>query len=436
MEVIRSFREGRLDVLVNVQMLTEGVDVPAVKTVFLTKPTMSEILMRQMIGRALRGPASGGAENAFLVSFEDHWEKFRDWDSPFDLVPDIEAIANTDETTDPVIRVVGEQLYEHLPWPTIRAVAASIRDRAIEHKADAFESVPHGWLVLERDDEDEGILTHIAVYEHQQPCWQALIAYLSQLEMSARQRVKPDMLYDEFFGDCDRPVPSNHHVGTVVEHFVRGGDDPEYHDLAGRKICDPYEVASKIHTEDLGRRQMTELVGQSYTSLAKAIYPNLREYQAAIDDALFEIDHPEEATRVHRAVPIFDPRADQQLSAGPCHDLDALMSVVLQAGAQLLDLPELTYGGTVSWSKRILKGWYGMAYLDEQPPLIRLNRLLDSPDVTSETIRFLLWHEFLHIHLRQGHTPVFRELERKWPRVVDADRELDTLNERFGIQYW
>ena len=65
-----------------------------------------------------------------------------------------------------------------------------------------------------------------------------------------------------------------------------------------------------------------------------------------------------------------------------------------------------------------------------------MNRLLNSRDVSAETIRFLLWHEFLHTHLRQGHTPTFRDHERRWPGVVEADRELDTLNERFGVQYW
>jgi superfamily II DNA or RNA helicase len=41
-------------------MLTEGVDIPDVKTVFLTRQTTSSILLTQMIGRALRGEKAGG----------------------------------------------------------------------------------------------------------------------------------------------------------------------------------------------------------------------------------------------------------------------------------------------------------------------------------------------------------------------------------------
>ena len=108
----------------------------------------------------------------------------------------------------------------------------------------------------------------------------------------------------------------------------------------------------------------------------------------------------------------------------------------LRRGAELLGVPELKYDGELSWSRRILKGWFGMAYLQATPKRIRINKLLDSPDINPDTMRFLLWHEFLHIHLSQGHTKTFRDLERRWPGMVDADRQLLTLNERFGVSYW
>ena len=77
-----------------------------------------------------------------------------------------------------------------------------------------------------------------------------------------------------------------------------------------------------------------------------------------------------------------------------------------------------------------------MAYSREDPPRLRITRLLDSPDISVPTMRFLLWHEFLHVYLASGHTQTFREHERLWPGCVEAERELDTLNETFGVQYW
>jgi superfamily II DNA or RNA helicase len=52
--IIRKFKDetdqngnDSLDVLINVRMLTEGADVPSVRTVFLTRQTTSQILLTQ-----------------------------------------------------------------------------------------------------------------------------------------------------------------------------------------------------------------------------------------------------------------------------------------------------------------------------------------------------------------------------------------------------
>lgn len=68
--------------LVNVNILTEGVDLPKTQTVFLTRPTVSKILMTQMIGRALRGEKAGGTKNAYIVSFIDNGLDKIAWSNP------------------------------------------------------------------------------------------------------------------------------------------------------------------------------------------------------------------------------------------------------------------------------------------------------------------------------------------------------------------
>lgn len=52
--VIARFRAGDLAVLVNVAMLTHGVDIADIETVFLARPTTSRTLFAQMVGRATR----------------------------------------------------------------------------------------------------------------------------------------------------------------------------------------------------------------------------------------------------------------------------------------------------------------------------------------------------------------------------------------------
>ena len=434
-DVIRRFKDKQLTVLVNVQMVTEGVDVPTIQTVFLARPTSSEILVRQMIGRALRGPAAGGTKEAFLVSFEDHWSQYRDWASPLDLVPDIVAQAPSDErapTAAPTASVP-------LPWDLIRAFANQVRERGIAHLADAFEAVPHGCYLIERDDEDAPVRTPIAVYEHQQPSWSAFLADAAKRSREALSAWSAEEAFGEYFGDCDTPAPATHEVALVIQHFALGGAMPTWNGHEERQVADPYAIAEEIYTKDMGRVARDALITQRYTSLAKAIYPTLREFSSAIDDALFERSHPDESTRQRLAVPIFEPRPEDQLRPGPTHDLRALMNEVLAEGSKLVGAP-LVHVGELMWTKRIMKGWYGMALYDRVTPhghgRIKINKLLDSPDVSADTMKFLLWHEYLHLHLKMLHPKPFRELERSWPNWVALDRELDSLNERFGIQYW
>jgi superfamily II DNA or RNA helicase len=52
--IIRRYSGGQLQTVVNCAVLTEGFDAPATSCVLIARPTMSKILFRQMVGRALR----------------------------------------------------------------------------------------------------------------------------------------------------------------------------------------------------------------------------------------------------------------------------------------------------------------------------------------------------------------------------------------------
>ncbi len=80
-KTLAQFKEkGGLDILINVNILSEGVDVPDVQTIFLTRPTTSTILMTQMIGRGLR--RSEGKTECKIVSFIDEIDKKIYWENP------------------------------------------------------------------------------------------------------------------------------------------------------------------------------------------------------------------------------------------------------------------------------------------------------------------------------------------------------------------
>lgn len=63
--IISAFAAGEVDILCNVEIVTEGFDVPECEVVILARPTKSEGLYVQMVGRALR-PAPGKAHAIVL----------------------------------------------------------------------------------------------------------------------------------------------------------------------------------------------------------------------------------------------------------------------------------------------------------------------------------------------------------------------------------
>ena len=64
--IMRDFRAGKYLQAVNVQTLTEGVDLPQIGVISLARPTMSLALFRQMVGRVLR-VAKGDNRPAVII---------------------------------------------------------------------------------------------------------------------------------------------------------------------------------------------------------------------------------------------------------------------------------------------------------------------------------------------------------------------------------
>jgi superfamily II DNA or RNA helicase len=68
---IRRFKEGKIRVLCNVEILTTGFDAPRVTHVVVARPTVSRVLYEQIVGRGLRGPKFGGTEECVVIDCVD-----------------------------------------------------------------------------------------------------------------------------------------------------------------------------------------------------------------------------------------------------------------------------------------------------------------------------------------------------------------------------
>ena len=69
---VTDFRQGRLRVLTNYGVLTQGFDAPATRAVVVARPTYSPNVYQQMIGRGLRGPRNGGKDTCLILNIRDN----------------------------------------------------------------------------------------------------------------------------------------------------------------------------------------------------------------------------------------------------------------------------------------------------------------------------------------------------------------------------
>jgi len=143
-DAVDDFRNNKIQVIINVNILTEGVDLPDAQSIFLTRPTKSKILLTQMIGRGLRGPEANGSEVAYIVSFIDNWDNLVDWISPKELINDEAIITyNPIEYQKHQLELISIKLIEQFTLLIDNRIdpALSAKIKALDFK----QRYPIGW---------------------------------------------------------------------------------------------------------------------------------------------------------------------------------------------------------------------------------------------------------------------------------------------------
>lgn len=79
-EILRDARAGKVKYLVNVNVLTVGIDVPNFDMVCYVRPTESLVLMIQTLGRGLR--LAPGKSECWIYDCAGNVERHADWDDP------------------------------------------------------------------------------------------------------------------------------------------------------------------------------------------------------------------------------------------------------------------------------------------------------------------------------------------------------------------
>lgn len=270
---IEAFRAGKVQVLTNVNILTEGVDLPQTKTVFLARPTVSTILMTQMIGRALRGEAAGGTSSAYIVPFIDNWNEHIAWVNPESLYidEDSEFTDNEKEYTRRFIHLIAISKIEEF---------ASIINQQID--TDALEKIPFekripvGMYAFHYLEEDDGvdISYQVMVYDSTKEAYENLMDGLSELFCSfgiTEEYVDEEILEemetqcrDTFFiGEMIPPYQAKD-VIHILKYYACKGFPPKFYsfDEIDKSRLDVAKIAKKIWDDDMGARKRTSYLNE------------------------------------------------------------------------------------------------------------------------------------------------------------------------------
>lgn len=298
---IEKYRNGEIQVLINVNILTEGTDLPATHTVFLTRPTISSVLMTQMVGRALRGLKAGGTKEAYIVSFIDDWNNKIAWINPKTLIEEEYFEKET----------VYDKKKAEMRWISISKIEefAMMADINVDtSKLDSIamiERIPLGMYLLKTDDWNHQIL----IYNSNKPAYESLIKDLIKekdnlLEVYGvdGEAVEDDVLnelttycMEEYFDEAMIPECRR----TDIEHLIRFCAREPYEpyfialDEMDRKKLDVSEIARYIYDNELSRKAEKEYLDGIWNeegSIIPVYFSNEYFFKKMIDIELEKIE--------------------------------------------------------------------------------------------------------------------------------------------------
>ena len=430
-------------ILVSVGMLTEGVDLPDARTAFLARPTTSHILLRQMVGRVLRGPASGGTAEGHVVFFRDEWTNFADILEPAEVLRDPEVRSSRRATgSERRLPPVEADDGSEIPADVVAAIERMYRSAgAVGARSNVDSEHPRTLdvtLVTVRlagyyDIGDRCI----PVFDHQ------IDAYNDVIDAAvggSLQGSPPLSFFDQGFP----PYPTARSLRDLVVAVRENEEKPPWVSIDAS--IGPTLASERLRTiGPLTESARAALLQELYeTSLARVAYPTQHQFEEAVERELRRVRQREANQRpagidAEHPIPI---SKHKRLRPPASRNLQVIFDRVHDRAPDLLPPHvRLRLGNPpdVKWTDHVVSSTFAHWSIRLQgrnagKQVIRVNSLLrTTPKVVSDDmLAYLLWHELLH-HLLpgQGHDSEFRELEARWPDAVTLDAEFHTFHERW-----
>jgi superfamily II DNA or RNA helicase/stress response protein SCP2 len=279
---IEKFRNEETQVLINVEILTEGTDIPNVQSIFLARPTVSETLMTQMIGRGLRGLKAGGTKEAYIVGFIDEWQNKIKWVNPEKLfIEDNFDFTNVDkETKKQFLRLIAINKIEEFAILTNKTIDPEKR-KEIENLS-FIERFPIGVYqfkfleksVAEGDEAERNceVLVYDNLVQSYTDFLNTLPSLFEQNNLTETGILEQDeieelaeQIEEEFFkGTLKYPAYYPQDIKNILQYYAIQGELPPYIELKDREKYDIDKIASEIIDKDLGEKSQKVMIDENW----------------------------------------------------------------------------------------------------------------------------------------------------------------------------
>ena len=414
-EKISRFKKGDLDVLVNINVMTEGNDVPDIQTVFLTRPTSSDVLLMQMIGRGMRGVGSGGTETVNVVDFHDNWGSFANWLNPEFVVGDIDLPEEPDPQTK------KRKPTEIVPWAMISELLDGVQTSVVASEA-PFSALPIGWYdVVDEDGNDSKVL----VFESQLAGFLALWKdKKNALQNDEYTGLNAQNDYFPGFG----LIPSAKDLQLLLDLYRATGEFPHLHQFVQRKAVDAALIAQRLKDDNVGVEDIPGYIAAIYerhSDTIDSLYGSAEGYESRVWDF---VRYPNGIRPLGMKIAEI-PEESLILDRTPCYDLQELTEEVLRD--MFADFGRVP---PIRWTLRPMEAYFGQYSRWEDGNQIKINCVLNSQDVPKEVVKYVIYHELLHRD-NPTHDKAFRTLEHLYPNWTQCERFLDFTFPKFDLKY-
>lgn len=309
-KTIERFIDNEFDVLINIRMLTEGIDIPDTKSVFITRQTTSSILLTQMIGRALRGEKAGGGKNkteANIVLFIDNWNRIINWATP----------SITGETTDET-PVRGYYPIEYIAISLMQNLVKQINSGIGYSETPFLKTIPIGWFKIKYEisssetDTIQRFDEYVVVYEHTLAKFEKYINDVN--EKLPENFAKENSSYIEFnsFVDSilnkyfDKNIDDigntlKEDIIKIARHIAQEGIVPEFHKFEERDDYNLDQIALELmHKNEFEQQDTLTDLHNEPNSLWKVFYPNYFQFKTTFDGVKNRLYHIHKYGKEHQ----------------------------------------------------------------------------------------------------------------------------------------